>query len=205
MRMKGGSLAAPLCLQPLHLSCRHMVLKVKVSHQADEADVAGFHHVTNLLCHYRQSFSCFFIRLFVCFLMCLKSTSWWIPSLYPHASLHTLLPPSKPDIKHALLNFMKKDIHYLYLMVMRSRNSGTGLFFAVSWRWRRLQTWGSTDSRVNLPERPPPLSHCSTHFTAQLLALLHHIIPLLLHLPPPLQPPPSQRNQITTLSTVACY
>lgn len=65
MRMKGGSLAAPLCLQPLHLSCRHMVLKVKVSHQADEADVAGFHHVTNLLCHYRQSFSCFFYS-FVC-------------------------------------------------------------------------------------------------------------------------------------------
>lgn len=108
MRRKGGSLAAPLCLQPLRLSCTHMVLKVKVSHQADEADVAGFHHVSNLLCHYRQSFSCFLIRLFVCFLMCLKSTSWWIPSLHPHASLHTLLPPSKPDIKHALLNFMKK-------------------------------------------------------------------------------------------------
>lgn len=57
-----------------------------------------------------------FFYLFVLFLCNLSPhpVPWWILSLYLHASFPTLLPPSKPGIKHVWLYLMKK-IRYQYL------------------------------------------------------------------------------------------
>lgn len=126
-----------LCLQPLNVFCKHMVLKVKVSHQADDSDVAG----TSIISVTRYATSC--IHLFVFLFVCFNVTWVHILSLggSPHCTYMHLFPlcrhPANLVINMPGYISRKKSVISTWL-VTRSRNSVIVLSFGISWRCWRL-------------------------------------------------------------------